>query len=100
MGSRGRLLTAMTVREAGAALTGGDVSARLLLASAVTRMGPTRQLNAFIGGVLPRAELAADASDARRQHQLANDGEASGDAAAAGGGGGGGGGGFLSAIDG
>lgn len=125
MGSRGRLLSAMTVRESAASLARGDVTSRLLLQSAVTRMGPTRTLNAFIGGVLPRAVLDADASDARRLSPSDDDnlqrqsgsgsvgggdvGSGGGGVAGSGGGGGGGngsgdgnrvGGGVLSALDG
>ena len=60
-----RLPTAMTLRESSAALLDGTVTARDLLSSAVRRMGATRHLNAFVGGVLPDAESSADASDAR-----------------------------------
>ena len=55
----------MTLRESSAALLDGTVTARDLLSSAVRRMGATRHLNAFVGGVLPDAESSADASDAR-----------------------------------
>jgi aspartyl-tRNA(Asn)/glutamyl-tRNA(Gln) amidotransferase subunit A len=60
-----RLPTAMTLRESSAALLDGTVTARDLLSSAVRRMGATRHLNAFVGGVLPDAQSSADASDAR-----------------------------------
>ena len=55
----------MTLRESSAALLDGTVTARDLLSSAVRRMGATRHLNAFVGGVLPDAKSSADASDAR-----------------------------------
>ena len=55
-----------TLADASAALRSGACTARDLLASAIARRERTRGLNAFVGGVLPRAEADAAASDARR----------------------------------
>ena len=49
------------------ALRSGATSASDLLTAATRRMGATRHLNAFIGGVLPRAIERAEASDERRR---------------------------------
>lgn len=51
-------------------LDAGEVTARELLDSCVSRMGPTRALNAFIGGVTPNALRDADAADARIRRRL------------------------------
>jgi aspartyl-tRNA(Asn)/glutamyl-tRNA(Gln) amidotransferase subunit A len=53
--------------ETAVALRSGATSASDLLTAATNRMGATRHLNAFIGGVLPRAIERAEASDERRR---------------------------------
>ena len=70
MGSRAATAGALatwTAAEAAAALHGGECTAHTLLKAATTRMGSTRQLNAFVGGVLSTASRDADASDERRR---------------------------------
>lgn len=59
--------TASTLVETAVALRSGATSASDLLTAATRRMGATRHLNAFIGGVLPRAIERAEASDERRR---------------------------------
>ena len=59
--------TAHTLVQTAVALQSGATSASDLLTAATRRMGATRHLNAFIGGVLPRAVESAEASDARRR---------------------------------
>ena len=70
MGSRAATAGALatwTAAEAAAALHAGECTAHTLLKAATTRMGSTRQLNAFVGGVLDTASRDADASDERRR---------------------------------
>ena len=70
MGSRAATAGALatwTAAEAAAALHAGECTAHALLKAATTRMGSTRQLNAFVGGVLDTASRDADASDERRR---------------------------------
>ena len=62
--------TASTLVETAVALRSGATSASDLLTAATRRMGATRHLNAFIGGVLPRAIERAEASDERRRELL------------------------------
>ena len=62
--------TASTLVETAVALRSGATSASDLLTAATNRMGATRHLNAFIGGVLPRAIERAEASDERRRELL------------------------------
>ena len=59
--------TASTLVETAVALRSGATSASDLPTAATRRMGATRHLNAFIGGVLPRAIERAEASDERRR---------------------------------
>jgi aspartyl-tRNA(Asn)/glutamyl-tRNA(Gln) amidotransferase subunit A len=56
--------------ETAVALRSGATRASDLLTAATNRMGATRHLNAFIGGVLPRAIERAEASDERRRELL------------------------------
>ena len=66
MGTRAATASALatwTAAEAAAALHAGECSARELLKAATAAMGRTRQLNAFVGGVLSTAAADAVASD-------------------------------------
>lgn len=84
-GSRAREMsrfpaTASTLVQTAAALQSGATSAAELLTAATRRMGAIRHLNAFIGGVLPRAIESAEASDERRRRRagsVASDANAS-----------------------
>ena len=76
MGTRAATASALatwTAAEAAAALHAGECSARELLKAATAAMGRTRQLNAFVGGVLSTAAADADASDERRDTSRGDD---------------------------
>jgi len=76
MGTRAATASALatwTAAEAAAALHAGECSARELLKAATAAMGRTRQLNAFVGGVLSTAAADADASDERRDTSRGRD---------------------------
>ena len=60
-------LTRMTIAEARAALTTGDVSARELTEAHIEAVEAARPLNAFVAETPERAPADAEASDARRR---------------------------------